>query len=281
MPKKNNSKRVISDNKSNILEQNTKTEEDLLKIANDMWKMLKDLIKKDPKFMETDDNKKLDFFRNELKMGEFMDEFPITCRYMICMGQYSKRAFKRFLDKVRIGIKNMPPPNERDKNYMEDQWIRRQSDYVRFLWEAYQKGHFDRREAQSVWEDAYKKLKGEFDDFRGKYDEIKESSKKEKKELDASRARELLERLSTGKQKLDNNDSTELLFLLKNRLYKKRFNNMVKQINTDITVIPASCNGVGVGPAMEDEKNKPVIKMIERVSEEEYEKIPDNLRINE
>ena len=79
------------------------------------------------------------------------------------------------LDKIRMVMH--PPPDKREKNYMEDQWIRRQADYVRFLWEAYQKGHFNNAEAKFIWEDSYTKLKGEFDDFRNIYKQVENDTK--------------------------------------------------------------------------------------------------------
>lgn len=259
--------------------QDTKNINELLEIAGGMWKKVKEVVKLKPEFMDIDDTKKLEFFREKLNYKEFMTEFPIMCRYMVCMGQYSRKAFKRFLDRVRVTRANCPPPGERPKGYMEDQWIRRQADYVKFLWEAYQKGHWDRREAQYIWEDAYKKLKGEFDDFRDKYEDIKDSREKEKDALKASNARDLLERLRSGKQKLNDYDSFRLMYLLKNRLYKKRYNDCMKAIINDVPTLKHTARGVGEGAPEEDETKKPKVRMIEHVDENVYETLPDKYKM--
>lgn len=260
--------------------QDTKTAEELINIAGEMWLKVKELAKSDPEFVDKKDSEKLKIFRDQLNYEKFMTEYPITCRYMICMGQYSKKAFKRFLEKTRLANKNHPPPTERPKGYMEDQWVRRQADYVRFLWESYQKGHWNTQEAQYVWEDSYKKLKGEFDDFRDKYDDIKEAREKEKDTLKASNARDLLERLKSGTQKLDDSDSSELYYLLKNQLYKKRYSDCVNQIKETIKPKKYTCSGTGKGPE-EDNTPKPVIQMIEHVDNELYDKIPAKYKMSE
>jgi hypothetical protein len=176
-----------------------------------------------------------------------------------------------------------PPPEERPKGYMEDQWIRRQADYVRYLWESYQHGHWNMDDAKYIWDDAYKSLKGEFDDFRDKHKEIEESRKVEEKKLKVSNAKDLLDRLCTGKQILDQQDEKELLYNLKARLYKRRFSNALKELTTKYDEIPATNEGIGSGAEMEDEetRQKKTITMIETVSEEAYEQIPDNLKLTE
>ena len=283
--KKNNKNENKNENKT--FSQKTKSEKELLKMAGDMWKKVKDVVKKDESFKELLDSKKIEYFRDDLGYAEFMNEYPVMTRYMICMGQYSKKAFKRFLDKVRMSYANYPPPGQRPKGYMEDQWIRRQSDYVRYLWEAYQKGHFDRKEAQFVWDDTYKTLKGEFNDFRDKYEEIKKETEKEKKNNRASNAKELLERLKTGSQELDENDSLKLYTLLKDKVYKKRFIKCMNQIDTDVKLIKESTSGVGMVKVndeknnIENKENKPTIYTIKHVNEDEYRRTPDKFKIKE
>lgn len=259
--------------------------DDIIAYANDMYEVLKKHVKKNPEFMQIADKKKLDFFRDKLNHKEFMTEFPIVSRYMICMGQYSKKAFKRLLDKISRTIH--PPPTQRAKGYMEDQWVRRQADYVRYLWEEYQKkrkAHINPHEASAVWEDAYKSLKGEFDDFRNKYKEIENKTKEEKKTLAGENVQDLLARLSTGKQKLSKEDEELLLMNLKPLLWRKRFTvGPLQEMQTmvgegKIKYHDTELVSVGTAPEM---KERPTITMIEHLAQpERIGEVPQHMLLN-
>ena len=262
-------------------EQNLKSADEIIKIADSMYKQLKDIVKTDPAFTKLEDKKKLDHFREKLNHREFMTEYPIVSRYMICMGQYSSKAFRRFLEKIRITIH--PPPDKRAKGYMEDQWVRRQADYIRYLWEAYQKGHYNTSEAKWVWEDSYNKLKGEFDDFRDKYKSIEEHTKEEKKTLSASNAKDLLERLKTGLQGLNEADSNKLIESLKDKLFKRRFSNALVQLRQVRKETPPVCESKGMGPPENETapEQKNTITMIEHVDPARMNEVPEHMRLDE
>jgi hypothetical protein len=201
---------------------------------------------------------------------------------MIVHGQYSNKAFRRMLDKIRKVVH--PPPDKREKGYMEDQYVRRQADYVRYLWEAYQKGHYNTGEAQAVWDSTYKRLKGEFDDFRNKYKDIEESIKLEKKQLAASNAKDLLDRLRTGVQTISNeSDAKQLLYEVKTVLYKRRYLNCLKQLKeTHAETVPV-CEAYGTSTVPEEkpvDKSK-TITMIEHIDESRMHEIPEHLRLDE
>ena len=257
-------------------EQYKEMVEKLTGIGTKMWKELKQLVKDNPAFMEWSDKKKLSHFRDELKYDEFMNEYPVMTRYMVCMGQYSTKAFKRFLAKVR----SIRHPVNCEKGYKEDQWVRRQADYVQYLWEAYQKGHYNTTERNYIWQDAYKNLKGEFDDFRDKYKEIEESTKKEKEKIKASNARDLLERLAGGEQSIEEDEAKQLIFTLTNKLYKHRFNKAMKELVSDATYVDPVCEDIGQGPEEVDEKNQPKIVMTEHVAEDRMADIPEEYVID-
>jgi hypothetical protein len=204
------------------------TEKDIIAKADFMWKTVKDYVKTNPKFKDLQDKKKLEIFRERLGFETFMEEFPIVSRYMICMGQYKTRAFQRFLDKIKRA--KHPPPNERPKNYMEDQWIRWQADYVQYLWEEYQRRHYNNAERQWVWQETYKRLKGEFDDFRKMHEDIEDRIKEEKELLAAKNARELLERLKSGSQQLKPEEEEKLLNDLRDLVIKKNFSIVMQEL---------------------------------------------------
>jgi hypothetical protein len=260
--------------------QETKTADELVKIAEEMYKQLKTMAKTDEKFLPLSDKHKLEIFREKLGYNEFMNEYPIMTRYMICMGQYSSKAFRRFLEKIRMT--KHPPDGQREKGYMEDQWIRRQADYVRYLWEAYQKSHYNSAEAAWIWEDAYKNLKGEFDDFRNKYEELKVSTKEEAKKLNGESAKDLLERLQTGKQKLSDNDALILLQKLKEKAYERRHKNMLEELVKVVKQDEHFIESRGKGPKEEVvDKSKPTITIVESIDPSRMNEVPPNMRMTE
>jgi hypothetical protein len=193
----------------------------ILEKASELWKTLKEHIKKDNDFKEMENQDKLELFRTKYGYAMFMDEFPIVSRYMICYGQYSEKAFSRMLRKIETTVH--PPPEKRDKGYMEDQWVRRQADYVQYLWESYQKRHQNTAERQWIWQSTYERLRKEFDDFRDMHKDIEERVKKEKKTLAGQNARELLERLAAGKQQLSKEEEEFLLTQL-SEVFDKKLN---------------------------------------------------------
>jgi hypothetical protein len=138
---------------------------------------------------------------------------------MICKGQYSAKAFERMLVKVERTVH--PPPEKRAKGYMEEQWVMRQADYVQYLWESYQKRHYNNAERQWVWKSAYDTLKKEFDDFRNMHKDIEERVKVEKKTLAGQNARELLARIAAGDNTISEEEVNKLLSELSRVLEEK------------------------------------------------------------
>lgn len=206
--------------------------------AQNLWSAIKKKSK-DPEFVSLPDKEKIEAFSIEYK--DFHQEFPIVSRYMICMGQYSAKAFKRYL----IKIKNFKHPEVREKGYMEDQWVRRQADYVRYLWEAYQRGHYNNAESQRIWKEAYQTLKKEFIDFKEMHKKIEKDLETEKKKNKGELINELFNRLSSGDQSLDQRSMTELLEVMKIQLFQQRKDKMIKQIKCDVPLVEASCESFG------------------------------------
>ncbi len=231
----------------------------IIEKANELWKAIKTHIKKDSSFKDLESQDKLELFRTKFGYATFMDEFPIVARYMICHGQYTEKAFSRMLRKIETTVH--PPPDKRDKGYMEDQWVRRQADYVQYLWESYQKRHQNTAERQWIWQTTYERLRKEFDDFRDMHKDIEERVKKEKKVLAGQNARELLERLSSGQQNLSPAEEEFLLEQLR-------------------TVFDKKLNGV-LDDEEPEEKDPNKIVMIETVDVERMHEIDDKYKPEE
>jgi len=208
------------ENKTNQLNQLNDQDHNIEKIIDEnikkalkVWEDLKKIVNETPEYKEWEDKKKISYFRDTLKHKEFMDNYPVTARYMICVGHFTVKAFKKFLNKLYT-IK-LDPIKRLEKGYTEDQWLRRQADYVRYLWEDYQKGHYNIQHAQMIWQDAYQKLRGEMDDFRDKHKEIEKNIGEEKKTYKIENAKELIHRIRNTEQKLSDEDTLKLIEILK------------------------------------------------------------------
>lgn len=225
--------------------------------ASVIWRTLKSHIARDPEFKQLSDEEKMSIFRNKYNYEEFMEEFPIVSRYMICHGQYSASAFDKMLS--RIEKITHPPPNERPKGYMEDQWIKRQADYVQFLWEVYQKRHVSQVEKQHIWNTTYENLKKEFNDFRDLHTDIEKQIKTEKKNLDGQNARELLEWITKNKHSLSEEEQYQLITELKELINKKNNHIITEEVNLF-------------------EQKDPTILMIEHVDENRMDEIDNKYK---
>ena len=203
--------------------------------AQALWDDVKVKAKTDGAFEGWEDKRKVDYFRDVMNYKNFMNDYPITSRCMIIGGQYSAKAFKRFLLKCK-SIKH-PPDDRRAKGYMEDQWLRRQADYVRYLWEEYQKGHFNVRDAQEKWQDAYTNLKTEMDDFRDKHDEVKQQVAEEKKLHKKEILQEMMDRIRNNQQNLPEEGQELLIELFRKAKDKKKAPVETSDENTGIRVI--------------------------------------------
>jgi hypothetical protein len=246
----------------------------IIKMADDLWNTVKTYVKNNPSFKDRPDKEKLSLFRDKFGFSKFMEEYPIVARYSICMGQYRSAALRRVLEKTRTMVH--PPAGERAKGYMEDQWVRRQADYVQYLWEGYHKGHYNTAERNWVYQETYKRLKGEFDDFRDMHKEVETKVAEEKKSLAGRNVRDLLLRLKSGKQSLSAEEQQYLQYELKNILVKVAYNKVMKQLLEKVKLVEHTVSGEGTGI---DSQSK--ITMIETVDVNRMSEIDDQYRPKE
>lgn len=238
----------------------TVTREQIIDKAKQMWQDVKTRNKTNPEYAKLDESEKLEVFRKKLGYAPFMDEFPIVSKYMICLGQFRVKAFVKFLDKCERT--QHPSAEKREKGYMEDQWVRRQADYVQYLWEECHPHHYSTAERAAVWQQTYEKLKGEFDDFRTMHKDIEEKVKEEKKELHMENVRELLDRVKSGTQSLSEENEKALLSLLHEVYVNKKDLNPEKTTQSKKRLV--------------DEKGNAQITVIETVTEEQMKEIDPN-----
>jgi hypothetical protein len=188
-------------------------------MATKMWNDIKKRVRDDPSFEEMPDADKIALYQNsDYKI--FYTEFPIVSRYMICMGQFSVNALKKYLLKCKNVIHD--PIKSKEKGYTEDQWVQRQADYVRYLWEAYQKTHFNKTESNEIWQNTYKILKKEFQDFKDLHKEIEDKIEKDKVINKEEMVKELLSRLANNEQSLDDETTKNLIENLKQKVIEQQ-----------------------------------------------------------
>lgn len=185
----------------------------------------------------TDDDK-INLLRKDFT--EFYNEFPIVSRYMICLESYNRKAFKKML----IKCKNTTfSSNKKESN--EEIWIQRQADYIKYLWEENQTKRYTTKQANEVWNMAYKSLSGEFKHFKDLHSKMEEKVKKDNCKHKLELIKEMGDRLVTGKQNLDTNDMKELVETLKDKLYNQRYRNVVNEINQTVKFIETNHYGIG------------------------------------
>ena len=230
--------------------------------AEEIWFNVQVLIISE-KYKKMTDDERISLIESDFK--EFYKNFPIVSRYMICMGQYKSAAFKKMLIKYREeeskaaedlkgkgrAVSQMSKDEEKNKN--EKIFIKRQADYVRFLWEEYNEVAFSTQDSDAIWQQAFDTLTSEFEQFRQMHKDaelkIKADSLKYKKEL----LFEMGDRIISGKQELDEERSKDLLLTLQNKAYQQRAKKMLKQLNTNVKPLPADVEDVGVNDYARDE----------------------------
>jgi hypothetical protein len=205
---------------------------------------------------------------------EFCDEHTIISRYMICTGRYNMRAFERYLKK---SIRFKPDAKQRleNRNYMRDQWVQRQADYARFLWEEEQPNtHFDLKQAKLVWSDAYTKFTKEFNNIDNMYQNAEEQVKVEDKQFKSELLKEIIEIDKNQFNKLSEDEQKYVLDKVLRIIHRKSMRNVVNEIKDVTKRIPSYMVGSGKNREAQyqydyEKRNRNFIKSIEKEAKNE------------
>jgi hypothetical protein len=138
--------------------ENNVSFDDLLEMANNIWKEVKKELKKTNDL----DSLYIQFFD---KYKDFGKSFPIILRWMVQMQSYSEKAFKKFL----IKYSNANIQNKKD-------FLILQADYIVYLYE--ESKHYKKQEVVNYKEFIIKQLLEEDSMF----DKIQEEYKIQEKE---------------------------------------------------------------------------------------------------
>lgn len=158
-----------------------------IKLATTIWSKIQS-SKKDPEWNKKTIQEKMQHFESHPTFGKFTIKHSIPLRYMIQYGEFNLDAFKKYLNALeKVGY------------HSKDDWVKRQADYVKFLWQAYNP-HRNLKEANIEWQIAYQSIKAEMDSFESDYERAKKET--ENRIAEASREKkELLKQLLQQKEK--------------------------------------------------------------------------------
>lgn len=231
----------------NINDEKEQSKEGYMQIAlveaEKLWFQLQCmLVTNQETYMKLRDDEKIDLFKNDF--DQFQNEFPIVSRWMICMGQYKRKAFEKYLKKCKNSVIDEKKRKE-DKNYMRNQWLERQADYIKYLWEESQNGRINRKESKKIWQQAYQSLKSEFDDFENLYDDIEVKVKKDEIKNKNEMLYELVDRINTTDQKLKEDKALKLYNYLLLKKYKQNYSETLDQLLNNVKTVKPSHKGLG------------------------------------
>lgn len=152
------------------------TDQQYIDDAEMIWKNLKESLK-DPNFNGLNIDEQLEVYQK--KYNDFTMTFPIVLRYMVQLKRYKKKAFEKFLKKMRAN------PYRSELEYCE-----RQADYVKYLYMETTKNH-NMEEAKKVWRETYDMLAKEVEIFKKASEEIKRKTEKNNKRNNIEKREEL------------------------------------------------------------------------------------------
>lgn len=148
-----------------------------IKDAESIWADFKKRMKSDSKFAEMNIDEQLDYYQKQ--HHNFTMTFPIVLRYMIQLRLYSKKAFVKYLKKLRAN------PYKSELEYCE-----RQADYVKYLYMEVSGTH-NMKEAQDKWQQTYDMLAEEVEIFKKANEKVKQKLEKNNNQNNIEKREEL------------------------------------------------------------------------------------------
>jgi hypothetical protein len=186
--------------------------EGFAKDADDVWLFVKRL-NKDKDFTKFSEQKKIEIIATKYK--SFQLEYPIVLRYMILCNKYHRNAFIKYLKKIRNTP--IPPDNERDKNFMREQWIMRQADYVTYLFTHTTSQHYSSKDIHEIWKDTHKKLTDEFAAFETDHKKITDRVTGRRATAQIETKKELIQRIAEQGKDMSPEQIQKLYLYFENR----------------------------------------------------------------
>jgi hypothetical protein len=193
------------------------------------------------------DEEKMSIFSNQFK--EFSKNFSIVSKYMVCLKMYNRKCLRKLIKLAEARLST---------GDREDEWIRCQASYVKNIMLSYN----DKLDGKKIFEEAYRELKREFEEFRQLHKEaeleIKEREKQHKRELIWEMVDEMKYRAVSEEDKI------KIKNALMDRKYEQNFRKVIKQIPNEVMYIEPAKEAKGTNLELQqyfdDEKKRSEIK---------------------
>ncbi len=101
---------------------------------------------------------------------------------------------------------------------------------MRYLWEECQTKRYTRQESDAVWQNAYKSVKEEYEQFKQLHSQTEDKVKKDENRHKVELLRELADRVSSGKQELSAEEMRCLIGQLKDKKYQQDYADVLAQL---------------------------------------------------
>jgi len=258
------------------VDSNTRAE--LIKFANVFWKLVKHLTKHDEAYKALSETERMEYFHKDKTYWQFINDFGIVVRFMVCEHSYSKRAFRLLLTRLYNEVE--PPMNERERGYTMDKYCRDSAYYYRCLYKFSSKKHnVTNEELDEKYEEAYELLKQEHKDFRVNYRETKKAVACRKVTHRGEKMYDILLAACAGRRQIPEHMKSQLIMLAMRQMRRKGLTIALGELLQVTPRIPCSAEGVGTGPEMND-RPRPVVRMVETVDPARMSEIPKHLVVD-
>ncbi len=213
------------ENVEELKNSNVENEHAALLEAEKMWFQYQLLTIMEPEFLHASNEHKMEFFDEQFK--NFVAQFPIVSKLMICNGDYKQKAFKKYLRKMSHNEVSTTQ-KRKEKGFMENQWIERQADYAVYLYEESAEGKKNRNRevSKNIWLNAFNLIKKDFDDFKEKHKSVQQKLQDIDVKNKHSLLSEAVNRAMNSHQKPDAENLQKIKFKLIDLKYKQNRENL-------------------------------------------------------
>lgn len=229
-------------------------------MATKLFHQIVEYKKANPDFMELPDEKKFEKIKEWKEFNGFSELHPIVSKYMCCNFMYDAGAFRSHLKKVAMEPIN--PSDHKSKRAKQEKWAEHQAFYVQTLFKSIHTKNKTPQKPQYyqvVWQDTYKSIMGDFDDFNDTYAEVERREKEQEKQSKAELAEEFYGRAVTGVQLVPKEHLLDMFRELRDAMRRQ-----------DVKEEPPTSDT--------PTDTTPTITMIEHVSEETYNTVDDKYK---
>lgn len=257
--------------------------QDIINIFNRLNRDITNFIKDNDGFKTRSDKVKIDTITSQFGIQKLYEKHPVVMRYMICSGEFSSAAFKKYMDAYVLHEKNKMNPKAKPGDN-EDRWCMLNANYVVDTYVDYHPNqrHNDAKK-KMIRQNAYDLLKKDFTDFRDDYKKQEKKVKDDQKLYHGRNMKEALNFVLKHDANKMTDETRQRIFdnLTKARTFKN-FNIVMKQLKATREVIAPVREARGqLNEEEAKRRERQQITMIETVDAERMAEIPDKYKPEE